>query len=372
MSKIKKVVSTVWYNKEDYHELRNVFPKAEFVYVDFYDKEKLTLETKNADVAIVLGDVDNCLLGDNTLKWIACDHAGLNGSARDEVFAKNIFVTGAAGRSTPVLVEHYIYFMLQYCYHTKELLAAQEKGEWGVDGSNNWRGLYGRNVGIIGMGNNGKMLAERLNSFGMKIYAFDKFPINGFDFIKEKYIGTNQDTIDPILEKCDFILLALALTDETYHMFNSSTFKKMKKDSFLINMSRGGIVSTKDLTDALINGEIGGAGLDVLEEEPFPSNHPLWNMPNVYITPHTTPQVPHRAGRSIEIIRENARRFESGEPLMNLLTKADKFGQSETSSGFSKLTNSNLSKEEIAKIPLEKFLGVRGWSDPAEWNYLDK
>ena len=89
--------------------------------------------TKDADVVIILGDVYNCLLGENTLKWVACDHAGLNASARDEVFAKGFAVTGAAGRSAPVLAEHCIYFMMQYCYHTKELLAAQEQGKWGVN-----------------------------------------------------------------------------------------------------------------------------------------------------------------------------------------------------------------------------------------------
>lgn len=371
MNTIKKVVSTVWYNKENYHELRNIFPDSEFVYVNFYDKEKLAEEVRDADVAIILGDVDNCLLGENSLKWIACDHAGLNGSARDEVFAKNIFVTGAAGRSAPVLAEHCIYFMLQYCYHTKELLEAQSKGQWGVEGSQNWKGLYGRKVGIVGMGNNGKMLADRLNAFGMDIYAFDKFPIKGFDYIKHKYVGNDGDTIDELLENCDFVVLTLALTDETYHMFDEAAFGKMKKDAFLVNMARGGIVDTKALTEALQKGEIGGAGLDVVEEEPFPSDHPLWTMPTVYITPHCTPQVPNRSKRSIEIIRENKRRFENGEPMLNLLKEADRFGSGETKSGFAKLTNSTMPKEEIEKLPLDKYLGERGWSDPSEWNYLD-
>ena len=173
MNEIRKVVSTLWYDKDNYHTLRNVFPNAEFVYVDFYDKEKLEQEAKDADVALVLGDVPDCLLGENSLKWIACDHAGLNGSARPEVFAKNIFVTGAAGRSAPVLAEHCIYFMLQSCYHTKELLTAQEKGQWGVDGSDKWRGLYGRKVAILGMGNNGRMLADRLQALGMEIQSKD-------------------------------------------------------------------------------------------------------------------------------------------------------------------------------------------------------
>ena len=91
MPKINKVVTTVWYNKKNRHDLRRVFPEAEFVYVPFYDKETLEKEVRDADAAILMGDVDPCLLGENTLKWIFCDHAGLNGSARPEVFARALF-----------------------------------------------------------------------------------------------------------------------------------------------------------------------------------------------------------------------------------------------------------------------------------------
>ena len=201
------------------YDLRRVFPDSEFVYVDFYDKERLAEEVKDADVAIVMGDVDPCLLGENTLKWIQCDHAGLNGSARPEVFARGIPVTGAAGRSAPVLAEHAVYFMFQGCYHTKELLAAQEKCQWGVVGSESWRGLYGRTAGIIGMGNNGRLLADRLHAMGMKIIAYNRSPIQGLDYIDQKLSGKNGDTIEPLLRQSDFIILTIALTDETFQSF---------------------------------------------------------------------------------------------------------------------------------------------------------
>lgn len=367
MPKINKVVTTVWYNKEDMRALRQVFPQAEFCYVNFYDKEKLAAEVCDADVAILMGDVDNCLLGENTLKWIHCDHAGLNGSARPEVFARGIPVTGAAGRSAPVLAEHAIYFMLQECYHTKELLAAQEKGQWGVDGSNQWRGLYGRTAGIIGMGNNGRMLADRLHAFGMKLMAYDKFPIKGMDYLDVKLAAENGDTIDPILAECDFLILTVALTEETFHMLDAQAFAKMKRGAFLVNIARGGVVCTEDLIQALESGQLGGAGLDVFEEQPLPADHPLWRMPNVYITPHCTPQVPHRAGRSIEIIRENARRFEAGEPLLNLMRETDAVSGEKAEGGWARMMNSGLTKEQIEKIDLEKYLGKRGWTDPSEW-----
>lgn len=372
MTKINKVVSTVWWNKENYHKLRNLFADSEFVYVPFYDKETLEKEVTDADVAIILGDVDNCLLGENSLKWVQCDHAGLNGSARPEVFAKGFDVAGAAGRSAPVLAEHCIYFMLELCYHTKELLAAQEACQWGVEGSQKWRGLYGRKVGIVGMGNNGRMLADRLHAFGMDIYAYDYFPIKGYDYC-HKFSHQEGHNLDTLLSECDFVVLTLALTDETYHMFNADTFNKMHDGSYLINMARGGIVDTQALLDALNSGKLAGTGLDVIEEDPLPADHPLWHMENVYITPHCTPQVPNRDGRTLEIIAENKRRFEAGEPLMNLLKPADATSSTgaAASGGWARLMNSDMPKEEIEKLPLDKYLGERGWRDPAEWNYLD-
>ena len=349
------------------YDLRRVFPDAEFCYVDFFDKEKLAQEVKDADVAILMGDVDPCLLGENTLKWIHCDHAGLNGSARPEVFARGIPVTGAAGRSAPVLAEHCIYFMMQGCYHTKELLRAQENCTWGVDGMNTWRGLYGRTVGIVGMGNNGRMLADRLHAFGMNIVAYDKFPIKGYDYISQKYCADAGDTIQPLLEQSDFVVLTLALTDETYHMINKETLAQMKDGAFLVNMARGGIVCTEDLIEALNSGKLSGAGLDVFEEQPLSPESPLWKMEQVYITPHSTPQVPDRAARSIEIIRENARRFEAGEPLRNQMRPEDAMNGEKSKGGWARMMNSNVPKEKIDLQRLEKYLGKRGWTDPSEW-----
>ena len=367
MPKIKKVVATVWYNKKNMYDLRRVFPDAEFCYVDFFDKEKLEKEVKDADVAILMGDVDPCLLGENTLKWIHCDHAGLNGSARPEVFARGIPITGAAGRSAPVLAEHCIYFMMQGCYHTKELLRAQENCTWGVDGMNTWRGLYGRTVGIVGMGNNGRMLADRLHAFGMNIVAYDKFPIKGYDYISQKYCADAGDTIQPLLEQSDFVVLTLALTDETYHMINKDTLAQMKDGAFLVNMARGGIVCTEDLIEALKSGKLSGAGLDVFEEQPLSPESPLWKMEQVYITPHSTPQVPDRAARSVEIIRENARRFEAGEPLRNQMRPEDAMNGEKSQGGWARMMNSNVPKEKIDLQRLEKYLGKRGWTDPSEW-----
>lgn len=367
MPKINKVVATVWYDKEHMYRLRRVFPDAEFVYVDFFDKDRLTEEVKDADAAILFGDVDPCLLGDNTLKWIHCDHAGLNGSARPEVFERGIPVTGAAGRSAPVLAEHCVYFMLQGCYHTRELLEAQANKQFGVPGSDSWRGLYGRTAGIIGMGTNGKTLAPYLKAMGMKIVGYDCYPMDGLDYIDEKICSTQGGKLETLLEQSDFIILTIALTDDTYHMINRETLKAAKPGAFLVNMARGGIVDTTALIEALESGILSGAGLDVFEEQPLSPESPLWEIPTVYITPHVTPRVPDRAGRSIDIIEENARRFEAGEPLLNLMRPSIMMSNSNVKSGFSAIMERNMKPSPEIIANLEKHLGKRGWTDSSEW-----
>jgi phosphoglycerate dehydrogenase-like enzyme len=187
------------------------------------------------------------------------------------------------------------------------------------------------------------------------------------DYIEKKLVGKNGDTIDPLLEESDFIILTVALTDDTFHMISKDTLKKVKPGAFLVNMARGGLVCTEDLIVALESGTLSGAGLDVFEEQPLSPDSVLWHMPNVYITPHSTPQVPDRQAATIEIIRENARRFEAGEPLLNLMKPSDAVSGQKAEGGWARMMNSGLSKEQIAKMPLEKFLGKRGWSDPSEW-----
>ena len=175
------------------------------------------------------------------------------------------------------------------------------------------------------------------------------------------------DKLETLLQKSDFIILCMALNDDTYHMLNAETLKQVKPGAFLVNMARGGLVDTAAMIEALENGTLGGAGLDVFEEQPLSPESPLWEMPTVYITPHTTPQVPDRDGRSIEIIRENARRFEAGEPLMNLMRKSDMMSGEGHTSGFAAAMNANMKPNpQIIKM-LEKHLGKRGWTDPSEW-----
>ena len=121
------------------------------------------------------------------------------------------------------------------------------------------------------------------------------------------------DRLPELLEHSDFVVIAAPHTPETEKLFRAKQFQQMKPTARLINIGRGIIVDLADLTAALQNGEIAGAALDVFEEEPLPADHPLWDMPNVLITPHIAAASPRIAERHLETLLANIRQFVQGE-----------------------------------------------------------
>jgi phosphoglycerate dehydrogenase-like enzyme len=137
-------------------------------------------------------------------------------------------------------------------------------------------------------------------------------------------IHAPQD-LDDVLPRGDFVILTIPHTPETEGLFNAQRFGLMKRSAFFINIGRGKTTRLDDLVEALRSGQIAGAALDVFEQEPLPRDHPLWDAPNVLITPHTAGYGPYLDDRRQEIIVDNARRFLRGEPLRNVVDKAHWF-----------------------------------------------
>lgn len=323
MNKIKTVLTTVTYPDEKYEILRRALGDAKIIKCSPENDTEIRDALKTADVAILNGDLDSRFLEAPHLKWIHCDHAGLNRSAKPEIFEKGIVLTSSAGRSAPALAEHAMFFMLALSFHILDFYHAQTKGQWGIPDQDSFRALYGKTLGILGMGNTGKALAERASAFRMKVlgYSRDRQPLPaGFD---RQYIVEDGESCEELLRQSDFVVLALPLCNATYHLIGEKQLSQMKPSAFLINMARGSIVDEQALIKALYEKRIAGAGLDTFEIEPLPKESPLWNAPNTLITPHVTPQVPDRTGRSLEIICENIRRYENGEPMLNRLTEQE-------------------------------------------------
>ena len=131
------------------------------------------------------------------------------------------------------------------------------------------------------------------------------------------------DELDDVLPRADFVISTVPHTPETEGMFNSRRFQLMKNTAYFINVGRGKVCKIDDLANAIENGDIAGCGLDVFEEEPLPSDHKLWRLPNVMMTPHVAVRdAENIPERRFEIIIDNARRFLNDEPLYNVVDKS--------------------------------------------------
>ena len=288
------------------------------------DNEELARALQSADILILPGDLDARHLAAPKLRWIHCDHAGLTKSARPEVFDRDLVVTGSAGRSAPALAEHALMFMLALNGNLVGFHAAQQRHQWrGIPGMDNLRALYGRTLGIIGMGYTGQALAPRAKAFGMTVMGYRRRGMAAPPGVDRMLSADDGDTIDPILAEADFIVLAINLSDATHHLIGAPEIARMKPGVIIVNMARGGVMDEAALIAALGSGHVAGAGLDVFAQEPLPAGDPLWDAPNVLITPHFTPPVPDRSDRSLGIIVENLRRYRTGEPLLNRITRED-------------------------------------------------
>ncbi len=323
---IRTVLSTALFQPDEIEQLRRAFEPAEFLQVRWDDNEGIARALETADVAVHWTDLDDRHLQAPNLRWIHCDHAGLTRSARPEVFEKGLLVTGSAGRSAPALAQHAFYFALALTYDVKGLLEVQASHQWRAPaGYENRLALWGKTLGIVGFGKTGEEMALLGKAFGMRVIAYRRRAGEDAPAVDRLLAADAGDSIDPLIEESDVIMLAAHLSDETYHLFSSDQFARMKSSAYIINLARGGLIDTDALVEALRSGAIAGAGLDVTEPEPLPSDSPLWDEPNVLITPHMTPRIPERTQRSIDVIVENIRRYRAGEPLLNAITPRDIF-----------------------------------------------
>lgn len=322
---IKTALVTVGYQGWHWDKLAAALAPAKIVRVGHHDREGLATALKEADVAILGGDIHDQILAEgHNLKWIHCDHSGLNASARPEVFERRIILTGSAGRSGPVLAEHVFYLILSLIYDANGLRARQLKHEWGgLPGYNDRRGLYGKTIGIIGLGYTGQEVAKRAKSFYMNVLGYTRAGETAPAGVDELFTAEKGDAIDELLRRSDIVVLTTRLTDKTYHLIDERAFSLMKRSAFLINMSRGSVIDETALAKALADGSLAGAGSDVFEQEPLAPASPLWDLPTMVITPHNTPEMPDLFAQSLDIICDNIELYRAGGQLRNQLFARD-------------------------------------------------
>jgi phosphoglycerate dehydrogenase-like enzyme len=176
-------------------------------------------------------------------------------------------------------------------------------------------------LGVVGFGGIGSEIARRALAFGMTVRGVDRYPERTRS-VPGVLAVDGLDALPDLLAWSDFAVIAAPHTPETERLFDAGMLAHLRPTSFLINIGRGAIVVLDDLVESLRAGRLGGAALDVFEVEPLPKGHPLWDFPNVIITPHTAGYSPVIAARHLAALVENVHRFAAGEPLTNVVDKA--------------------------------------------------
>ncbi len=323
MPEIKSALLTVRYQGQHLETLKQALAPAAIVHLDPSDGAGIVEALKTVDVAILAGDLDERFVGAPNLRWVHCDHAGLNKSARPDVIESGLMLTGSVGRAATALAQHVFYFALALTYDAPGLEEQKKQHMWrGIVDLGKRRSLIDKTIGIVGLGATGLETARLAKAFGMRVLGYRKSAGEAAN-VDTLFAAAQGQTIDTILAESDFVVLSIRLTDATYHMIGEAELKRMKPSAYLINIARGSVVDEPALLAALKAGTIAGAGLDVFEQEPLPSGAPIWDAPNIMITPHATAEVPDLQGNSLKIIKENIARYRAGRAMLNQVQPDD-------------------------------------------------
>jgi phosphoglycerate dehydrogenase-like enzyme len=239
-----------------------------------------------------------------------------------ELINSSIILTNSGDVHGPVVAEHAIAVLLALAKRLPQAMHYQRKKEWAQETL--WREqpppreVAGATVAVIGMGSIGREFITRAKSLGMRVLGIRENPEKGLSGADAVYTTAQ---LDAVLPQSDYIVLCTPVTPATAGIINARRLASLKKDSYVINVGRGQLVDESALIEALRNGKIAGAALDVFATEPLPPDSPFWTLQNVLITPHTAAVTDRLWERHYQLIRENLNRLLQGKPLLNEIDK---------------------------------------------------
>ncbi len=249
------------------------------------------------------------------LAWIHSASAGIERVATDAVRARGITVTNARGVFSRPIAEYVVMMLLAVGHRLPQLLELQRERTWQpLRGTE----LGGITVAIVGYGSIGADVAALLGPFGTRILATRRRPELGAPGHPNVEVFGDGD-LEHVLGESDAVVLAAPLTPETAGMIGVAQLQAMRESAWIINIARGRLIDENALRRALEGGWIGGAVLDVFNEEPLPADSPLYAVPNLIVTPHTSWSSDRVTERGIELFTDNLRRYLAGEPLRNVV-----------------------------------------------------
>lgn len=251
------------------------------------------------------------------LRWIQSIGVGYDQFPLDELRRRGIRLTNAVGVNANAVSEHAMALMLALSRRLPEARDKQHQKRWRPmisDPAAREGELSGRTLGIVGLGAIGNRLATFGKAFDMRVIGTKRDVTT--------YHGAADDVLPParlgeLLEAADFLVLCCPLIPETTNLIGAAELRRMRRSAYLINVARGPVVVESELLVALQAGDIAGAATDVLIDEPLGPESPLWEIPNLLITPHTGGETSQYERRLVDIIVENVRRWEHGEPFIH-------------------------------------------------------
>jgi D-2-hydroxyacid dehydrogenase (NADP+) len=313
----KKIL--VAYDSPDLAEqLRGVTPQAKIVPVS---SSNVTQEIGDADAFI--GDItsEEVRAGKN-LKWVGVMSAGVERilfprDGTSDLRRSSIILTNNKIVQGPEIADHALAMLLML---SRNLYALYRNDEQQIWSQHSFRGieLNGKTAVVVGVGGIGTQIAVRANAFGMTVIGVDPEDKPFVPFLRQV---VKPDEFDDVIPQADVVFLSVPDTPRSHKMMGTHEFELMKKNSYFIAVSRGGIYDMNGLVKALDEKRLAGAGVDVTDPEPLPKGHALWKFENVIITPHIAGRSDQDAARMILTIKENVRRFVAGKPLINVVDK---------------------------------------------------
>lgn len=295
--------------------LQSTYPQVD---ISVATGDSLMRAIEDADAMVTWGLTPGEWAAARQLVWFQSIGAGVEQAILPGMREKGLLLTNTSGMHATNISEHVLGMMLYFARNFSELVRHQISGEWRGDESRlHVFELSGQTLHVAGYGEIGRELAAKAKALGMRVTAVRRQPAQTDQGAADHVAGFDQ--LDVLIGEADHVAICMPQTAETAGMFDARRLSKMKPGAYLYNIGRGAIVDTDALVEALRDGHLAGAGLDVTEPEPLPSNSPLWSMSNVLITAHTAGASPHFWTRLLAIVDENIRRYLAGEQLINVV-----------------------------------------------------
>ncbi|MBI2165854.1 MAG: D-2-hydroxyacid dehydrogenase [Chloroflexi bacterium] len=255
------------------------------------------------------------------LRWVHFFWTGIERLLTPELAASDIQVTHGGGVTSRALAEYALCAILMHLKRIPTLAAMKARKEWPrrelqLDEAS------GKTVAILGLGSIGREVAALCKALGMRVLATRRHTSTRQEDADGVDVLYPSSQLTDMLREADFLVLAAPLTRETKGLIGKRELLALRKGAYIVNVARGEIVDEEALIDLLQEGHLSGAALDVFQREPLPPESPLWEMPNVLITPHAAAAVGHEVDRGVELFCNNLRRFLRREPFLNVVDKS--------------------------------------------------